>query len=368
MRLPAAAALLALVACSRTTEGPTPRIQGAINPLTRSVTPPRICNAQGGEHGWRLELAGESFAPVPADVLEDPPVAALPEITLRGPTTLTLTKDHVFYVRPELLLLDVPTRDSTPPVDLPEGSYTLEVSNPVGGSASLADAVVVVGPPSVTGVETPSSGYSFTAPTPIAITGTGFRTGTFPTVVLRGADGTSHSLFVTDVESSTRIVTEIPAGTPEGSYDLLLTSTEGCASSLSKALQITYARLGTLTVAPTSGSELSNQAVTFTNAPAGAQRAFTGAPNIFLLAPLKTNPSEMARVPLRDITYESPTRVTAVVPTCSGFDEPPVTNPACPNGISPGGPYAFEVGDPGGAVGEVPASRGFTVTAGASAP
>lgn len=375
MRLPVAAALLTLVACSRTTEGPTPHIQGAINPLTRNVTPPRVCNAQGGERGWRIEVFGEAFAPVPGDVLADPATAVLPEVTLRGPTTLTLPKDRIFYVRPELLLLDVPTRDSTPPVEWPEGSYTLEVSNPVGGSASLENALVFVGPPTVTRVVPPAGGYSFTNATPIAIEGTAFQVGTFPTVVLRGTDGAEHSLFVINVSSPTRLETEVPPGTPEGVYDLVLTSPEGCASTLTQALQITYARLGTLTVEPGSGSALSNQPITLTNAPTGAQRTFTGAPSLFLLAPLKTNPSEVVRIPLRDVTYQSPTRVTAVVPTCTGYDEPPATDPQCPNGIAPGGPYAIEVGDPGGAVGEVPAAQGFTVMTegltsdtGASAP
>jgi hypothetical protein len=364
LRLPVATALLALVACSRTVEGPTPRIQGAINPLTRNVTPPRICNAQGGEHGWRFEVAGDGFAPVPADVLaEDSPGVALPEVTLRGPTTLTLSRDHVFYIRPELLLVDLPTRDSTPPVDLPEGSYTLEVSNPVGGSASLADALVIVPPPTLTRVVPPPDGYSFAGSSPIVIEGTGFRLDTFPNIVLRGADGSRQTLFVINVISPTRIESEIPPGTPEGIYDLVLTNPDGCGASVSRALDITYERLGTLTVAPRSGSELSNQTVTLTNMPTGDQRPFSGPPDIVLLAPLKTNPAEVVRIPLRDVTFDAPGTVTAVVPTCSGLDAPPIADPRCPSGIVPGGPYALEVADPGGAIGEVPAIQGFTVTA-----
>ncbi|WP_164021855.1 hypothetical protein [Pyxidicoccus trucidator] len=361
MRLPVAAALLALVACSRTTEGPTPRLQGVINPRTRNVTPPRICSGQGGERGWRVEVAGEGFAPVPGDALTDEPIAALPEVTLRGPTTLTLERERVFYVRPELLLVDVPTRDSTPPVELLAGSYAVEVSNPVGGSASLADALVVVAPPVVTRVVPPPDGYSFGSASPIVIEGTDFQPGTFPVIVLRGADGTTQSLFTLSVASPTRIETEIPPGTPEGTYDVVLTSPEGCGATIPQALTITYERLGTLTVSPRFGSELSNQTLTLTNAPTGEQRAFSGAPELFLLAPVKTAPAEVQRIPLRDITFVSPTEVTAVVPTCSGFEEPGI-DPQCRTGILPGGPYALEVADPGGAVGEVPGIQGFTVT------
>ncbi|NMO17199.1 hypothetical protein HPC49_19940 [Pyxidicoccus fallax] len=366
MRSPVVAALLALVACSRSTEGPTPRVQGVVNPLIRNATPARICNAQGGERGWRLEVAGERFAPMPGDVLSEPEQAAMPEVTLRGPTTLTLPRDRVFYVRPELLLVDVPTRDTTPPVELPEGSYSVEVSNPLGGSDSLADALVVLGPPSISRVVPPPNGYTYNAASPIVIEGTGFAPNTFPVVTLRREDGATQSLFVLEVTSPTRISTEIPPGTPEGRYDMLLTSPEGCTASLARALDITYTRLGTLTVEPRSGGELSNQVITLRNAPTGNQVGFSGAPDVYLLAPVKTDPSQVQRVPLRDVTFVSANEVTAVVPTCSGFTEPDGADPRCPNGIVPGGPYALEVADPNGAVGEVPASAGFTVIAGAT--
>ncbi|MFP2909716.1 hypothetical protein ACLESD_32655 [Pyxidicoccus sp. 3LFB2] len=336
-------------------------MQGVVNPRTRNVTPPRVCNGQGSERGWRLEVIGEGFAPVPGEALTEEPRAALPEVTLRGPTTLTLERERVFYVRPELLVVDLPTRDSTPPVDLPEGSYEVEVRNPAGGSASLVEALVVVGPPAITRVVPPPNGYSFGEASPIVVEGTGFQPGTFPVIVLRAADGTTQPLFTLSVASPTRIETEIPPGTPEGTYDVVLTSPEGCGTSISQALTVIYSRLGTLTVAPRSGSERTNQPITLTNAPTGAQRAFSGAPAIFLLAPVKAAPSETQRIPLRDITFVSATEVRAVVPTCSGFEEPSA-DPQCRGGIVPGGPYALEVADPGGAVGQVPGIEGFTVT------
>jgi hypothetical protein len=363
LRLPLAAALLALVACSRTTEGPTPRIQGLINPLLRNFTPPRVCNGQGGERGWRMEVAGERFAPAPGEALTDEPRVALPEVTLRGPVTLTLERERVFFVRPELLLLDVPTRDSTPPVDLPEGRYAVEVSNPAGGTASLADALVVVPPPTVTRVVPPPNGYRFSEASPILVEGTGFQTDTFPVIVLRRADGTTQSLFTLDVPSPTQIETEIPPGTAEGTYDLVLTNPDGCVTTLPGAITLTYARLGTLTLEPRFGTERSNLAVTLTNAPTGEQRTFSGPPDIVMLAPLKTSPEQVQRIPLRDVTVVSPTEVTAVVPSCSGLDDPSTADPECRAGILPGGPYALEVSDPGGAVGEVPASGGFFISA-----
>ncbi|MBZ4418345.1 hypothetical protein [Myxococcus sp. RHSTA-1-4] len=364
MRLPVAAALLTLVACSKTTEGPTPKVIGAINPLTRNVTPPRVCNAQGGERGWRMEVAGERFAPMPGDVLTDNPTVAMPEVTLRGPATLTLSRDRVFFVRPELLLLDVPTRDSTPATDLPPGSYAVEVKNPVGGTGSLPDALVVVPPPTVTRVLPPPNGYSFASASPIVIEGTEFQPNTYPAIVLRRAGVPDQPLFVVNVVSPTRIESEIPPGTPEGTYDLVLTNPEGCSFTLPQAITITYARLGTLTLDPRFGWQLRNQAVTLYNAPTGDERTFAaGAPDIFLVAPLKTAPTELVDIPLRRVAVVSPNEVTAVVPTCSGLGAAPITAPECPNGIVPGGPYALRVVDTSGAVGEVPASAGFTVLA-----
>ena len=363
MRLTVAAALLALTACSQSTEGPTPQVAGVVNPRIRNVTPAHVCNAQGGERGWRLEVAGARFSPTAADVLTDSPGVAVPEVTLRGPVTLTLPRERVFYVRPEVLLLDLPTRDSASPVDLPAGSYAVEVENPLGGTGSLADALVVVPPPTVTRVVPPAK-YLFGDASPFVIEGVDFQPGTFPFMVLRRAGEEDRPLFVYTVVSPTRIETELPPGTPEGTYELVLTNPEGCASSLPRALNVTYERLGTLTVSPRSGSELSNQRITVSNVPTGAQRGFSGAPQLSLVAPLKTDPTVPTLIPLREVTFVSATEVRAVVPTCSGFDEPPVTDPRCPGGILPGGPYAIRVTDPGGAVGEVPASAGFSVTAG----
>jgi len=365
LRLPVvAAALLALVACSKTTEGPTPQVVGVINPRTRNVTPPRVCNAQGGERGWRLEVAGERFAPMPGAVLTDTPTVAMPEVTLRGPAALTLARDRVFYVRPELLLLDLPTGGNTASTELPAGSYAVEVRNPVGGTGSLPDALVVVPPPTVESVVPPPGGYAFNAPSPIVIVGTDFQPGTFPMLVLRRAGVADRPLFTINAVSPTRIETEIPPGTPEGTYDLVLTSAEGCSATRAQAITITYAKLGTLTLDPRFGWQRRNQAITLYNSPTGPQRAFAaGAPDIYLVAPLKTAPTELVDIPLRRVAVVSPQEVTAVVPTCSGFEAVPLTAPECPRGIVPGGPYALKVADASGATGEVLASAGFTVVA-----
>ncbi|NTX38359.1 MULTISPECIES: hypothetical protein [unclassified Myxococcus] len=355
-------ALLALSACSRTTEGPSPAVERIVNPRARVSELPQVCNAQGGQTGWSLEVVGKRFTPVPGEALTDTPTVELPVVTLRGPSTYTLTRSQVFYVRPELLVLNVPTRDSTPPVELAPGTYEVEVANPLGGTGSLPDAVRVVPPPTVTRVVPPVDGYTATGTNPIVIEGSDFQPGSSPIIVLRREGETDLPLFFVTVVSTTRIESEIPPGTPEGLYDLVVTQPEGCADIAPGAVDLRYPHLGALTLTPRSGGELSNTAIRLFNAPTGDQRGFTDAPELFVLASLKTAPSVLQRIPLRAVTRVSANEVTAELPTCSGFEEP-VSDPKCPNGLAPGGPYALEVIDPSGAVGAVPASEGFTVVA-----
>ncbi len=361
MRRHLVVALLILTACSRTTEGPTPNLIGTVNPLQPNAAPARVCNAQGGEQGWRINLLGERFAPVPLDVLTGSPKVGMPQVTLTGPTTLTLDRERVSYQDSGTLLLDIPTKDSPTPTELPEGSYAVSVKNPTGGTGEGPDLLIVVPPPTVTRVTAPQ-GFTSSAPSPLLVEGTGFRTDAVPAVKLARAGFPDVELSTTTVDSSTSLHTEIPPGTPEGTYDFVLTNPEGCSFTLPNAITISYAVLGLLTLEPRFGWQLRNQPITIYNAPTGSQRAFAGgSPEVFLVAPLKTNPAQTVDIPLNRVAFVSPTIITAVVPTCSGNAALPLTAADCPNGIVPGGPYALRVTDTSGAVGSVPAVNGFTV-------
>jgi len=360
LRLFVIAALLVLTACSRSTEGPTPKLVGTVNPLQPFVNPARVCNAQGEGRGWRINLLGERFTPVPSDVLTGEPRVGLPEVTLKGPVNLTLERDSVLYRDNTLMFLRIPTRDTAPSAELPPGNYALEVRNLGGGSASLEEQLIVVPPPTVTAVTAPE-GFTFVAPRPLIIEGTGFRTDTFPVMKLRREGAEDVDIFVSTVDSPTRITAEISPGTPEGRYDFYLLNPEGCAFTLREAITISYPRLGQLTLEPRFGWQRRNQAITIYNAATGTEGQFTGgAPEVSIVAPLKSNPARLVDIPLNRVAYVSPTTVTAVVPTCSGSQALPLTDAACADGIVPGGPYALRVGDATG-VGEVPAARGFVV-------
>src|SRR5262245_28452902 len=149
------ASLLALAACSPTVEGPIPLVIGTVNPRQRNEKPARVCHAQGDERGWRIELLGERFSPVAVDVLTGEPKPGIPTVRLKGAATVKLDRDDVCYRASGLMFLDIPTRDSAPALELPEGAYTLEVENLGGGRAELADALIIVPPPEVTRVTAP---------------------------------------------------------------------------------------------------------------------------------------------------------------------------------------------------------------------
>ncbi|RKG77624.1 hypothetical protein D7W82_33600 [Corallococcus sp. CA049B] len=361
VRLPVAAALLSLVACSESTEGTTPKLEGLINPRQRLITPARVCNAGGGTTGWRLELIGSRFTPVPRDALTDTPSVELPQVSLSGPADYTLPADHLFFARTELMRMDLPTRDSTPSNTLPPGAYSVSVTNPLGGTSELEDALRVVPPPEITSLTVPG-GFRYNAASPLVIEGRGFRSDALPLIVLQRQGEEDQPLFTLTVVSDTRIETEVPPATPEGTYALTITNPEGCSVTLPLALTVTYPRLGNLSVSPASGPANNDTVITLTNTASGTAEPFTpGTHDVYLVAPVKTDPGQTVNIPLYDVDFVSPSQLRATVPNCSGFDSRPVTDPACPGGIVPG-TYGFIVADPSGAYGTLPASSGFTVT------
>ncbi|ATB50227.1 hypothetical protein [Corallococcus macrosporus] len=358
MRLPLAVTLLALTACSKEDVNLEIQVHGVVNPLHRVVTPARVCNAQGGAKGWRIEVTGAGFLPSYRYSATNELMVLPPEVTLRGATSITLPSSHVSNPSLEQLWVDVPTRDSENPMQLPPGLYSVEVSNDAGNRDALPDALQVVPPPHLTRLEPPPSGYSHLHDTPIVIEGTGFQPGTFPHVELRHASLSARPLGPVTVVSATRVETVVPHDANEGAYDVVLRNPEGCAAVLPQAVTITYKRLGALSVSPAVGLESENTRITLRTSPEPWGHAFSGTPTLFILAPLRAAPARMERIPLQDVTLLSDTEVSAVVPACTGLQAPPETAPGCPDGIATGGPYIIEAVDPGGASGRM---LGFSV-------
>ncbi|MCP3104658.1 hypothetical protein LZ198_37920 [Myxococcus sp. K15C18031901] len=366
------ATLVALSACSSATEGPVPAVERVINPRTPEAQVTRLCNAQGASangvvRGWRLTLKGKRFSPMPGGVLTGEPFAQLPQVTLRGPSTYTLPRERVVFVDAETLEVDVPTSDTEPAVELAPGSYAVEVTNPLGGTSALEDAVLVGPPATLTRVVPPPGGFRYGEAATLVVEGAGFQPGTPPSLFLTvpvgpGETPDDERLTPVAAESPTVIEAQTRPFILEARYDLVLGLPEGCQTRLAGAVDVTYPHLGALTMSPRSGDAEADVTVHIQTVPTGSEHGFTGVPGVFVWAPLKLAPTNHVRIPLRDVVRESPTDLRAVLPTCSGA-RAPVDDPGCPHGLAPGGPYIVEVIDPSnGAFGELRDARGFTVT------
>lgn len=362
-RLCVVAAMVFAASCARSSKGPTPTLSSTSNPLEPNHSPANVCNAQGAStNGWKIDLVGDGFAPLPINTLTGSPGLAMPTVSLAGPQSYSLPGDRVFFVDATHLILLMPTSATSPAQMLPTGSYSLAETNPTGVFASLASALNIVAPPTVTSV-TALDPFSTTASSRLEIIGTGFRVGEPPAVSLSGTAGT-FALSGVAVNSPTDVVGVLAANTPPGTYDVTLTNPEGCAFTLHAAISISYAEFGFLSIDPHFGWQYQNQGVTVYNAVSNSnQSAFSGPPQIFITAPLRSDAGAFVDIPLTRVAYVSPSVVTAAVPDCSGLNGAPFSGDAgtCANGIAPGGPYAIKIVDPNGTFGIIPADAGFSV-------
>jgi hypothetical protein len=115
----------------------------------------------------------------------------------------------------------------------------VEVRNLGGGTAELADTLFIVSPPAVTRVSAPQ-GFTFDSFSPLVVEGLGFRTDTFPVMKLLREGAEEIEVFTLSVDSPTRISTELPRGSPAGTYSFMLTNPEGCTFTLPNALTVSY--------------------------------------------------------------------------------------------------------------------------------
>ena len=376
--------LLAVVSCAKTIEGPTPAVTAARSQRDQTTAPAYLCNAQGDSaDGWLIDALGDAFAPLVTNVLSGTPAVQMPEVSLGGPATYQLPKAWVRFDTRNRMPLAMRTADS--PVDavtLAPGDYSLTVTNPGGRAGTLANAVRVVPPPSISGValSSPSGG----APGPklcadsaqtLVITGANFRTDLPPQVqvgphLFSGASITALAAGTLSVSILANTFTAAETSAAGTNYPVTLTNPDGCRAPFgpAPAVQVTaYSTckaLGTLSVTPRFGYQLRDTPITLTNTfNAPATQPFSGAlPKISIVAPLASGGAAVA-IPLRSVAFVDQHTVTAVVPVCSGtsFGARSGATPAdCP-GLAPGGPYDLQVTDPISGKGLLTAA--FTVVA-----
>ena len=90
-------ALLLVCACARRISGgPTPSVTGARNERDLSTAPASLCNAQGDPaNGWLMDVLGDDFAPMPADLLSGTPTLLMPVVRLDGPESFVVPDAQV---------------------------------------------------------------------------------------------------------------------------------------------------------------------------------------------------------------------------------------------------------------------------------
>lgn len=121
------------------------------------------------------------------------------------------------------------TLTATVPAGITPGLYTLTVTNPDTGSASLTDAFTVTPPPMVIAIA-PASAYN-DIDTAVTITGADFATAAGGTVL---PTATLSGVPLTDVAfvSATTLTATVPWGMDIGPYTLAVTNPDGGTGSL----------------------------------------------------------------------------------------------------------------------------------------
>ncbi len=225
------------------------------------------------------------------------------------------------------------TLTATYAAGLPAGAYTVSVSNGAGCDATSSATLTVNPTPLVFFVDPPVT-YNG-----IAIEATIFVSGLQQvpaTVELIDGAGAATSLVFTDGGRPSRVLAELPAGLVPGTFEVRVTSADGCASSLNGRLRVT----DTLTISlagidPAFVSPTVPTAVTVTAVdpapPGGVQ--LENAPRVYL-NPVAGGGDAIA---LRAVELIDATQLSAVVAgAAAGAYDLVVVNPSGGVGLLPG--------------------------------
>jgi hypothetical protein len=318
VRAPLAAALL-VAACSQSLDGPTPRVA--------AVTPNLICNAQ---FPALLTLAGDGFAPAVVGALGDDAGVAMPVVVWSGggtsyivpPANVTLPGGDRTGTK---LATQIPT-GALPPTtaDAAAVIYAVEVTNPDGHAGTLANALTVVPPPSISSIN-PSSGAQGSL-VDVTIMGLAFRAGV--TVTLDAVPKVTAT-NVTVVSPTTITATFDLTGVAAGIYDVTVTNPEGCTFTLAQAFTVFVPKVIDVTgIDPPFGCTCAPTTVTISSATGG----FRSTPIVELRPAGNTSG---AATPLGRVAFIDETTLTAVVPAglAPGTYDVTVINPPYDGGV-----------------------------------
>ncbi len=309
--------MLALGAsCAAKDDGPTPEVSG--------VTPDVICTAQAD---ITITVAGSGFSPVVVDGLTDTPSVVMPDVLLIAP-------DSTEYAIPTANVSLGDTTGTTLTVIVPMGFvapaaagetevvYGLRVVNPTGNSGQLADALTIVPPPSLDGVE-PDVGAADTIVS-VALSGTGFRDGM--TVSLDANPAVPGDNVVVVSPTSATLDFDL-TGVAAGTYSITITNPEGCSDTLANAFTVYEPRLITiLGIDPPFGCTCSDTTVTILS-----DAGFVSTPRV----EMRPSGQDQPVIAFERVAFIDANTLTAVVPAGAPLGSYDVTvyNPPSDGGI-----------------------------------
>lgn len=299
-------ALLAICACSSSTDGPTPKVD--------SVAPSPICDAQ---KAITLTVTGSGFSPEVIDALTSAPKVLMPRVVFSGGGgSFEVPADGV----------SVPDGNGTqlsvvvPQALVPPGTYTIEVINPNGNSGSSSDFVIDA-PPDLVSIAPNESGPDKIVT--LTLTGTGFLPGM--TVTLEATPPVTCSAVTISADGTSATCMLDLTGVKPGAYDVVVDNGDGCTDTLPMGFTVgnEFTLLG---IDPPFGCTCSDTSVTIS-----ASAKFASTPRVEMRPHGQTTPVTL----MKRVAFVDASTITAVVP--SGMDlgmyDVTVVNPPSAGGV-----------------------------------
>jgi hypothetical protein len=305
-----------LVACSDNLDGPTPEVTG--------VEPNLICTAQGDQI---VTVSGSGFSPAVVDGLKDSRDVMMPRVFFSGAGgEVELAAEHVALPAGNrsgtALELTIPAGFLEPSEAGQDAQvYGIRVQNSNGNEGSLANALTVVPPPSIVGID-PSFAPADTD-VDVTLTGTGFRDGM--TVTL-DANPPVEGQDVVVVSATEATATFDLAGVQPGTYSVTVQNAEGCSFTLQDAFTVVSPIAFDLTgIDPPFGCTCERTTVTITSAD-----GFVSTPRVEMRPVGGGSAFRFERVAFVDAST-----ITAVVPEGADLGDYDVTvfNPPTDGGV-----------------------------------
>jgi cysteine-rich repeat protein len=218
---------------------------------------------------------------------------------------------------PDTVILVAPGHLQVSFSDITPGNLAVTISNGPSCSTTLVNAVTVVPKPVLYFLDpaVTFSGISIQGTVYAAGYGDGVSKGSIDSVSVRLTGSTVQPkplTFVYKPAAAKSFSVTIPAGLPDGSYELIVSDNIGCTSVLADAFTVVSQQTLSLSGLDPPFTETGvATAITLsaTNPPPGGQEAFAAVPLVWF-----SNASLGVAEPARSVGFVTATRVTAVVP------------------------------------------------------